>query len=288
MLYQLINLRINRIIAHKIFQREITGEVIPPKCSREFTNLDHAGIEVLQKRMIEALGNGSHCIEMYIQQYEAGSTYNYCNQLLSSENDIFISISETLANKLAYSQTSQNIPGGILVVIDGFVGSPEKKFIAFIKAEMYAGFNLQETTDKLLLSFISNILLAPGQKFYKIGIFIETNERENIDQRTPDDYTILVYDHNLMNKTETGQAAKYFYETFLGCSFSPTDKKLTAEFYYKSQEFIKKLSIPEEEKVNLNTALHTYLKVSPSNLVDINVFSQVYFSIEIRDDYKIL
>jgi len=60
MVYQLVNLRINRIVAHQVFQRTVTGEMVEPKCSQERTVLDQPGLTALQIRITEALGNNSH------------------------------------------------------------------------------------------------------------------------------------------------------------------------------------------------------------------------------------
>jgi len=270
MVYQLVNLRINRIVAHQVFQRTITGEMVDPQCSQECTVLPQPGLTALQTRITEALGNDSHCIEMYISQNGPSSVYDHCNHLLDANEVDFISISHVVADKLSHSQISRKIPGGILIMFDGLVGHQNHRFIGIIKAELQEGFSLQTAANKLLLTFISKLLLTPSQKFYKIGAFIETNSPDDPAHRTPDDYVVLVYDHNLMTRTEEGQAAKYFYETFLGCSFSPSDKKLTSDFFYKTREYIDELQVGEEEKLDLQSSLYSYLKVSQSNVVEVS------------------
>lgn len=58
--YQLINLRIDRIIIHQVFKRAITGDVAPPRLSDEFTDLDPGGIDTLQERTPEARVSRQH------------------------------------------------------------------------------------------------------------------------------------------------------------------------------------------------------------------------------------
>ena len=238
MTIQLVNLRINRIIAHQVFERPINSDITEPIYSQQFTVLDPSGLNALQTRITEALGNDSHSIEMYVAQSDAASVYSECNKLLSCDDTTFVSVSQQLAKKLAQSQTSRNIPGGILVIFDGLVGNDNKRIVGLIKAEIQEGFGIQATTSTVLLTFIAKLLLTPAQKFYKIGAFVETDRPDNEEHRVPESYDVLVYDHNLMTRTEAGQAAKYFYETFLGCMFSPSNKKLTNDFFYNTRDYI--------------------------------------------------
>ena len=214
MTYPLINLRIDNIIAHEVYKRSITGAIVPPKCSMGCTALNPSGKSTMQDRIVGSLGNESHCIEMSIVQDDAASTYEVCRKMLIADTNAFIRLSADLAHKLTQSQTSQNIPGGILVVFHGLVGNQNHKYIGIIKAELHGGFNLQETRDNLLLQYLADLFLTPQQRLYKIALFIETSGADNNDSITPDDFTVLVYDY-IMTRSETRQAAKYFYETFL-------------------------------------------------------------------------
>ena len=286
MVYRLVDLRIDRVVAHQIFRRNITGEMVDPHLSQECTVLPQPGLTTLQTRITEALGNDSHCIEMYVDQDGPSSVYDHCNHLLGANEADFITISQAVADKLSCSQGSRKIPGGIVIVFDGSVGHQDHRFIGIIKAELQEGFCLETAADRLLLTFISELLLTPSQKFYKIGAFIETNRLNDPAHRTPDDYVVLVYDHNLMTRAEEGQAARYFYETFLGCRFSPSDKKLTSDFFYKTREYIDELQVTEEERLDLQSSLYGYLKVAQSNVVEVSRFAQEYLSPELRDGYR--
>jgi hypothetical protein len=283
--YQLINLRIDKIIAHEVYKRTETRDVVQPKCSHDFTQLDSGGLSTLQERIVNTLGDESYCIEMSIAQEDSTSAYGTCCQLLGADNNTFKSLSNQLANKLALSQLSRRIPGGILVIFDGLVGNLNHRYIGLIKAEIHSGFSLQETDGNLLLKFLSDLLLTPQQKLYKIALFIEVNRPSNPELRTPGDFKVLVYDHN-MTRFETRQAAQYFYETFLGCSFSPSDKKLTSDFYHDTREFIQSLPIGDEAKLDINSSLYTYLKVAQSNISTVSDFADQYLEPPIRDNYN--
>jgi hypothetical protein len=86
-----------------------------------------------------------------------------------------------------------------------------------------------------------------------------------------------------MTRFETRQAAQYFYEAFLGCSFSPSDKKLTSDFYHYSREFNEGLEL--EKKLDTNTSLYTYLKVDQSDVINVSDFAQRYLDDKDRDKY---
>jgi nucleoid associated protein NdpA len=282
---QLANLQIKKIIAHQIFKRNEERAVVSPQYSSDFTELNPAGITTLQERVTEALGNDSYCIEMTIARDGAGSTYDLCNQMIDADDDeTFKKASKELATNLANAQSTRRIPGGILVIFSGTVGPDDFEYIGIIKAELHEGFGLHEVEQKLSIEFIAKLLLTPQQKLYKIAMLVLKGTRLSAQTRTPADYDVFVYDHN-MTRSETRQAALYFYDHFLGCAFSPSAKKLTSDFYTYTKEFINSLNYNNEDKVDLNTSLYTYLKVAQSNVVDASEYANEYFPVDIRDNY---
>jgi hypothetical protein len=60
------NLVIEKIILHQIYERNEAREIVAPFYSQTLTNLDVRGLNVLQERIVDALGNNSHSIEMNI------------------------------------------------------------------------------------------------------------------------------------------------------------------------------------------------------------------------------
>ncbi|MBI5215070.1 MAG: nucleoid-associated protein [Ignavibacteriae bacterium] len=278
------NLLIKRIIVHEVYQRSDNRDIVPPKYSTEFTTLDIKGIATLQERIINALGNESYSLEMQINGTNPESVFDVSTKLIASADNDFKEISKKLPLKLAQAQTSRIIPGGVVVVFDGTIGSNNKRFLGIIKAEIHSGFNIIEDDNVLSLEFLSDLLLTPQQKLYKIALFIENNSPQN-GSILPENYLVFVYDHN-MTKSETQQAAQYFYETFLGCTFSPSDKKLTSDFYHYTKEFFETLNIPEDTKLDLETGLYTYLKVSQNNLISVTEFADEYLEPEQKDNYS--
>jgi hypothetical protein len=162
-------------------------------------------------------------------------------------------------------------------------GYQNSKFIAIVKAELHGGFSIQEEIDQLVLKFINDLLLTPQQKLYKVAIFIEKPRSQDkpIDS---DDFLVLVYDHNVI-RYETKQAARYFYSTFLGCEIAPSDKKLTRDFFMSTKEFIDEFIVDDEFKLDLNTALHAYLKVDQASVINVADFATRYLQESLRDRY---
>ncbi len=284
MSFNFANLSIEKIIIHQIFKRDEKREVVEPRYNNEFTDLDASGLDELQNRIIKALGSDSYSIEMEISDFSQTSTFQSVAKLIRCSDDEFIETSKHLALKLAQSQTTRRIPGGVVVVFKGKVGENPKNYIGIIKAEKHGGFQLTELDAKLLLEYLSNLLLTPQQKLYKISMFIEIDEPDQSINRRPDEFKAYVFDHN-MNKSETKDAALYFYETFLGCAISPTNKKLTKDFYLETRNFINSLNIDDETKVDLNYALYSYLKVSQSANIQVSEFAEQYLDGDHKDEY---
>jgi hypothetical protein len=263
---EFINFKIERIITHEVFQRNESREIIPPIMSEQLTFLDDDGKDELAVRIVEAVGKDSKSIEMDIVKTGSNSVNDYVNQIFTHANDsTFIEMSKNITLSLAEAQTSRNFPGGILVVINGTTSLNGNKYIAIIKAELQGGF--QKRSDKTI-AYVKDLLLTPQQKLYKIGIFLES---KNYKHRA------FVYDFNMSKSQENGMAA-YFYEQFLGCTISHTDKYLTNMFYHETKNFIDKSGHYNDEEVfDLHTHLYSYLK-SDIGTVSVTEFSNLYIS----------
>lgn len=285
MSFNFVHLTINRIIVHEVYKREDTREMILPRCNNELTVLDAAGLNVLQKRIINALGNDSYSVQMEVTDINENSVFDLSSKMIYEDDTSFIAMSQILSNKLSTAQDNRRIPGGVLVVFDGLIGGGYK-YLGIIKAEIHEGFTIDKSETSLLFRYISDLLLTPQQKLYKIGMFIEkvTNEEDD-DIRMTDDFEVFIYDQNISGK-DTDRAAIYFYNTFLGCSIGTNAKKLTKEFYNYTKDFIDSYIDDSEIKYDLNYALYTYLKTSQSSIVKITEFAEMYISEEKRDQYN--
>lgn len=280
------NLRIQKIVIHEIFKRDEDGEIIPLKYNDQLTTLDRLGLQTLQIRIVNALGDNSHSIEMDVTDTSVSSTFQLGASLLSSEDADYIDFSKQITYTLAEKQTTRSIPGGIVIIFSGLTGLNNYPFWGIIKAEVQEGFVKETSSDTLLLKYITDLLLTPQQRLYKLGIFIEIGQTEVlINERLDSDFKIYVYDHN-MTRNETQHAAYYFYRDFLGCNYSPTDKKLTSDFYSETKNFIKYADLDDDQRNELNTALFTYIKVSQEQVVHVESFADEFLPTEeLKQDY---
>ncbi|UZW13176.1 nucleoid-associated protein [Clostridium pasteurianum] len=277
------NLKINRIIIHEIFKRNSEGEIVEPRYSEALSILDDAGIEVLSDRIINSVGGNAYSMEMEISNYQINSCVEISNRLINciKDND-FINISKSIAYKLAEAQTTRRMPGGIVLIFDATIGLSNKPTIGIIKAEIHSGFTRNANLHDMVLQYISELLLTPQQKLYKVVLFIEDNNDSSLELNQR--YCSYIYDHN-MKRAETKDAATYFYSTFLGCNFKKNSKIITRNFYEGSREFINSLDITDEEKFDINMQLYSYMKSPITTTLSIDDFAENNFPIEIRDNY---
>lgn len=195
-------------------------------------------------------------------------------------DDRFVTISRSLADALATAQSSRNIPGGLLVVFDGTVGEPSRKFFAIMKAELHAGFI---KTPDLRAEFVSDLFLSPKTKLYKIGIFISDGQRPRPD--LPDGWHPVVYDSQ-MTASQRDSAATYFHSTFLGLSLPENAAQRVKQFYQKTKDFIRNSDLAGDEKVDLINGLYSYLKVDRARTIQVSRFAEQFMNDDLADDYR--
>lgn len=284
---QLENFSISRLIIHEIFKRDTNG-AIPPSLNNALTRLDARGIAELQKRIIEAVGHGSHSIIMDIVQTDDGSVYSNIVPFLNAtkSDSEFISMSHRLVNKLVQCQTSQIIPGGIVLIFEGTTGPSGRKYVGIIKADRLTGFAVTTSDEATIMNFLNNLLLTPQQKLYKVAIAVRNSDGETGPQ-IPDDISVAVFDSN-NNKAASNAAATYFYESFLGCAFQRKSDVLTRDFFNYTKEFItQKSELSGRDKVDIMSALYVYMKVRTDDSLNVGEFAQEYFPTPaLKDSYK--
>lgn len=283
MSFQFENFNLERLIIHEIFKRNLDKSMVEPKVGVSLIELDGEGREKFAKRLTDAMGNNSHSIEMSIDKNEEGSIFQLISRSISSHDNGFIDISKSITRKLADAQATLNIPGGVIVVFTGTVGSDGKKCFGIIKADVHEGFRkIIGENGSLMMEYVGDLLLTPQQKLFKIGVFILKDERG--DTSDSNNYFALVFDHQMAPR-ETRSAAFYFYDTFLGCTYSPSDKKLTEDFYNNTKEFINTASISDEEKFDLTNSLVSYLKTDRASTIRIKDYADRYMDNSLAGKY---
>jgi 37-kD nucleoid-associated bacterial protein len=293
------NLTITRITAHEIFKRADDRTLIPPKHGQELIVLGAQALTELADRIVSVVGKASRSMEMTIANAGVDSAVDVSRQLVSAATDAeFIAISAKAADKLAESQASRAIPGGVLVVIVGGVGFPARKITVFIKAEVQSGFVKKLRADgSLAVEFLTELFLTPESKLYKIGVFVAPALALPLPPPVPPLPPILppafpagweasVYDV-AMTAGNRMTAAQYFYERFLGLAFPQNAAMMTKQFHDLTKTFIGNLNVAEEKKSDLHNALITYLKVDVNNAIHVGEFAELYFDDpDIKDGFS--
>lgn len=278
------NLVINQVMIHEVFQRQDDRTVVPPRFSDAAVDLDQDALDAMRDRVITAMGSASRSMEMCISQSGPGSAVAIAKRLVDADGPLFVEESKATAEKLTVAQNRRDLPGGILVVFTGTAGHPAKRIIGFIKAETHNGFTRQTAPNgALMLRFLTDLILTPQTKLYKIGAFIEANPDAAVP--LPAGWRAFIYD-DLMTGSNRLKAAQYFYEGFLGCVFPETSARMTKAFHDLTKTFIKGLDVSDERKTDFHNALVTYLKVDRSPTVEVATFAQTYFGEPaLRDAY---
>lgn len=279
------DLQITRVIAHEVFQRDETHAEPPPRLSQTVVPLDESATSTFRKRLVDALGKDSHSIEMSIVEANDTSTFSYATRLLDADDEQFVRISRNIARNLSRAQISRAIPGGVVAIFQGTTSINRLRYSAIVKAETQDGFVKSVSDAGVLLKRISDVLLTPHQRLYKIGIFVEqTQPPEAHASRNPNDFAVFVYDHQLRRATNQG-ASKYFYESFLGCHIHPSSRKLTTDFYQNARFFINNMDISSEDRIEIQNSLHVYLKASNQSTVNCREFADYHLPSEFVDPF---
>ena len=282
---QLINISIDRIIIHQIFQRDSEGNKVDPIRSHEYTNFDVSAMATFKKRVIDALGESSKAVQMEIAEQGAGKLPALVDVMIDQDNDSFAVSSFDLAERLADAQHTKGIPGGIVVVFSGRYGHPEKKFLGIIKAEIHNGYEVirDPVTNEVSMKFVEEVLLTPGTRLYKTAGFFEKAgeyEGDNLNNK----WAVMVSDYQI-TKAEGKASAIYFFSDFLRCRYPQTSARTTMQFYEATKTFISGLEVSPAEKSGLLNALTTYLKVDTSSTVGAREFADRYFDTDTHDAF---
>lgn len=281
---QLLNLTIERIIIHQVYQKDSDGNKVPPTQSHDYTKFDKSAMEAFKTRVKDALGEGSKAVLMEI--VDQGPTYlpALVDKMIDQDDATFAVSSYDIATKLTDAQHKKSIPGGIVVVFSGTQGHPAKKFLGIIKADIHSAYEKQvnEKTKEISLKFVKEVLLTPGTRLYKTAGFYERAEYDESSDDLDQKWCVMISDYQI-NNADGKAAAQYFYSDFLGCGYPQTSARTTKQFYEAASSFISEMKATEERKSDLLNALTTYLKVDTSSTVSTSDFASKYFDIDTQD-----
>lgn len=284
---QLLNLKIDRIIIHQIYQRDNDGNKVTPMQSHEYTNFDKGAMEAFKARVKDALGDGSKAVQMEIVNQDTNDLPDLIDKMIDQDNATFAISSYDIAKKLTEAQQRRSIPGGIVVVFSGTQGHPAKKIIGIIKAEIHSAYEkeVNPKTHEISLKFVEEVLLTPGTRLYKTAGFYEKASYDDSYTNLNEKWAVMVSDYQI-NKADGKAAAQYFYSDFLGCGYPQTSARTTMQFYDSTSSFISALEVTPSEKSDLLNALTTYLKVDTSSTISATDFAGKYFDLDTQDSFS--
>ena len=285
---KLVNLSIDRVIIHQIYQRTSDQMKVPDQ-SMEYTRFASNAMIDFEHRVIGALGEDSRAVVMEIVNQATDDLPEFIDRIIDQSDDDFVNSSYDIAVKLAKVQfsRSKSISGGIVVVFTGTQGYPAKKFLGIMKADIHSGYEkiIDKATKQISLKHIEELLLTPSSRLYKTIGFCEKSNYDPSSTDLNDKWSVLISD-NQISQVDGKVAAQYFYENFAGCGYPKTSARTTKQFYDATKKFISQLNRSPEESSDFVNALNTFLKVNQSPTVNPLDFSANYFDLDIQDDFK--
>lgn len=271
---------VERIVIHRVFQRDQDGNPVSPQAGTSLIDLHESAMAAFKSRVIESLGLNSNAAPMSIIRQGAGDVPKLVDLLIEKDEQEFVVDSYDLAQKLTEAQYRKDTKGGILVVFSGKYGSPKRPYICLIKADIHNTYQYKEDgSGKISMEYIEKALLSPSNRLYKAaGYFCLSEELTAVDNLN-DKWQVLVSDFQNQGN------AQYFYESFLGFGYPETAARSTQQFYHAAHKFIRKMNIEPEKKNDYLNALNTYMKVDTSTTISSDKFAEQYFDTDIKDQF---
>lgn len=274
------NLRVNRVTVHEVFQRSTDRSFEPPIFAKTLEQLSSEALGAFQLRLTDALSGQSQSLHMRITKYNDQSYLTLAESIVGSTDKEFLSKSEDIALRLADAQIARRIPGGMLLVFDGWVGASDVPFFGVIKAETQAGFRRSRNGEETVIEFLKNIFLTPATRLYKIGLMLFSDRTQPI----PEGRLAFVFDSNI-SLSNREAAAAYFYEAFLGCALPEDGPYETAKFFDLTKEFINKTNLPPDQKRNTIDSLYVFVRDEKDVTFTVDQYCSRFIPAELRDNY---
>ncbi|MCU9850362.1 nucleoid-associated protein [Defluviimonas sp. WL0024] len=274
------SLRVEHVAVHEVFQRGADRRIAPPVYATKLETLSVEALDAFRLRITEALNAKSKCIEMAIRRHGPGTFQGDVEQLVGASAAEFLERSRVIPDRLTEAQTTQNIPGGMVIVFSGTTGPLSSPFVGVIKAEVQDGFRRRKDGAAIITEFVNDLFLTKATRFYKIGFMV----RSDPTKPSPDGWLALVFDHKIA-ASDREAAALYFYETFLGCSFKADAAYETARFFNLTRDFITKSVTDRDKRHDLTDALYTFVKTDKAPTFTVHEFTDRYVPEELQDNY---
>jgi hypothetical protein len=280
------NIDITRVIAHEVVRASQIA-VRPPILSDDLVVLDEKGKSLVGRRLVDTVASGSHCVDVTVDDGSAGSPFDKATAMLDADNDGFVANSKHLANSLSTSQTAGPIKSGSAMFVEGtcLADGGASRFLAIIKADSDQALYKRVNGESITLTYVSDMLLGESQRLIKIAFLIEEAAREGDPAvgRQPEDFSVKVFDH-LMQTSGDGDAAAYFYSTFLKCKLSHNAARQTKQFYEVVRSFIEEMPVSQAERIEYQGDLISYVRQNQATL-EPRTFAQAVLPQDQQDSF---
>lgn len=262
------NVDITRVIAHEVVRASQVSER-PPVLSDDLVILDSKGKALIARRLVDTVASGSHCVDVTVDDGNVGSPFDKATAMLDSDDDAFVINSKHLAGSLSSAQTAGPIKSGSAMFVEGTCSADgrQSRFLAIIKADSDQALYKGVSGESITLTYVSDMLLGESQRLIKIAFFIEDEGRASNSSanRQSEDFSVRVFDH-LMQTSGDGDAAAYFYSTFLRCKLAHSAARQTKHFYDVVRTFIDQMPVSQAERVELRGDLISYMRQNHATL----------------------
>lgn len=275
------NLRIGRVAVHEVHRRGVDRRIVPPDYAQQLENLTDEALDAFRLRVTDAMSAQAKCVEMNILKTGDDSFLGVANSLMGASDAEFLQKSAAFADNLSSAQTTQTIPGGMVIVFGGTTGPLSSPFVGVIKAEVQDGFRRRKNGGTITTEFVNDLFLTKATRLYKIGLMIRVDD----SVAAPAGWSALVFDHHIVASNREA-AALYFYESFVGCGFLENSAYETAKFFNLTREFVNKQIADRDQRHDINDALYTFVKTDTSQTFTVDEFASRYVPDELKDRYE--
>ncbi|WP_323034899.1 nucleoid-associated protein [Pararhodobacter sp.] len=276
------NLRISDVAVHEVFTRGQDRRLVQPEYALALENLSVEAMTAFRQRATDALSAKAKSVEMQIIRTGVGTFQGDAAAMVAlTAPEAFLQASRRVADRLAEAQTSQAIPGGIVIVFRGVTGPTDLPFVAVIKAEVQEGFRRRRDGTAVITEFVNDLFLTKATRLYKLGFMVASGAAPYRDEA----WRCLVFDHHIVASNREA-AAIYFYESLLGCGFREDSAYETAKFFNLTKEFAVKNIEDRAVRHRVQDSLFTYIKNDQAPTFTVDEFAERYVPLDIRDRYQ--
>lgn len=269
-------LKIDRMAVHDVHARAGDQSYVKPTHRPHLVNLPASGVDMFNRRIAQALGHKSRGVQADFRDTDGGSFFQDAVGMMHGNERQFIDLSMAAADRLAKAQLNRDYAPSKLIVLSGTVTKLQRPFSAFVKADMQDALGEKTEGGKTVIDYLEHIFLTESQRLFKIG-FVQQTAAKPVKKDgiyDPDFFSVHLFDH-IMTSTESRKAAYYFYGDFLGADVSATDKRLTRDFFEKTNKFLDTLDISRSRRIELGESLRSELR-SNTNTVAVASFGDKY------------